>query len=339
MSNPPNNGYPYNSDDDAESNQYPQYPQQDPQQDQGHWARYGESDYYSYGGYGSADPQFGQGNQHMQPMVNTNGKIDVFRSVSWAFPTMFSNAVVWILGALLTGVVIFILAVPMGMALAAGGGGQSSFFMDALAAIVGVFLSLFLLRGAIWQVDKRKITYRDLITEVNMWPAFATSLLVSLAMLVVSGGLALLIGGDQALALMGYSSTPITDPADISGRAILGVFLASIVAVLVRPLLAFPVHFIVERRATSIGQAFVLSYEAGKRNYLRLLGYNIVAGVLAMMIIVVTFGLAALIVLPALILIDAHMYRQAAGGPVPYDQSRDFDQNQGPQNQNYNGFL
>ncbi|MHA2789153.1 hypothetical protein ACXZ66_08435 [Corynebacterium sp. S7] len=321
MTNPPNNGYPYNPDDDAEANQY-------------QWERYGQSDYYSYG--------TGPGGQHnpqdQQAMVNTNGMIDVFRAVAWAFPTLFSNAVVWILGTVITGVILLVV-MPLGMALTGNGTAQTPVIFDIVIGLLGVALSIFLLRGAIWQVDKRKISYRDLITDVNVWPALATSVLSSLLLLVITGGLALLIGGDQALALMGFSNTPIANPADITGRAILGVFIAGVAGVLVRPLLAYAVHFIVERRATSIGQTFVFAYEAGRRNYLRLLGFNIVAGVLAMTVIVLTFGVGAIIVLPALILIDAHMYRQAAGGPIPWDSERDGNPNQGPQNPNYNGFL
>lgn len=76
------------------------------------------------------------------------------------------------------------------------------------------------------------------------------------------------------------------------------------------------VWFVIDRKATFSG-GIVAGFRAGLRNYGRLLAFNLVAGVVVGFAAVLTLGLALIVLGPVLLLAQAMLYRQAAGGPLP----------------------
>ena len=71
-----------------------------------------------------------------------------------------------------------------------------------------------------------------------------------------------------------------------------------------------------DRREGVVG-AVTNGFKDGARNYLRLLAYLVISGVLLTLAAMVTLGIALIILAPALILSFAHLYRQMSQGQYP----------------------
>ncbi|WP_257182579.1 hypothetical protein [Corynebacterium cystitidis] len=373
MTTPPNNGgpdfpeYPNQNPSDGNSrannggnsgdgfSHYPQYPSTPHPEDapgynaggsQGYDPTQGYPSYGAAGGAGAQQgsyPQPGSGNQlndGLNPnMVNTDGGINVMRAVKWGVGTTFSNAGVFIGGAFLTGLVIIALAAVNAML--SMGNQQSLVYniLDLAISLVSAAWMIFVIRLTIWQVDKVKAKFSDLFNNVHFWPGFIVSLLLSLIT-----GLIIMI---PTVGWVGSKATKlanIDDPVAMekfivndlgSLLAIIGV--VSLILLFIYPLLMFPTEFATEGRA-GIGGAFAQAFQVGKSNYGRLLAYNVVVGIVGGLIVTLTLGLGALIVIPAGMLIKAHLYRQGAGGPIPHDAEYDGPVQGYGDNYNYGGY-
>lgn len=303
------------------SPQYPAYPSTPhPEDTPGYGSGYG-----GYAGYGYTEqpahdgPVYGGQPAHGQPPGT--GRIQPTEAVSWAFRTVFRNWVLWILGALLLGVVVMGGSALVDMAFGGLGGqiGVQDGFGYQVAqfalALLTTALMIFVYHGALRQVDKQKIGPGDFTHDVNFGPAFALSVVLQILSSLLFAALAVpfLVAGnpiaetqtatyDEALAALG------------TVFAVLGVIM--VIAVLLTPLTMFMVWFVVDRRAT-FGGGIAEGFRAGVRNYGRLLAFNVLAGVVVGVSALLTLGLALIVLGPVLMLAQAMMYRQAASGPLP----------------------
>lgn len=276
----------------------------------------GNPDYYA--GYGYAEqPAYGQ---PAYGQARGTGKVQPMEAVSWAFGTVIRNWVLWILGAVAVGVVVMGTSALVDLAFGglSGGGVQGGFgyqVAQVLMALLTSALMVFVYHGALRQVDRKKIGFGDFTDNVNFGPAFALTVVLQVVSSVVFAIIAMplflagnpvaenqLASTDEALAALG---------AVFAGLAVLLV-----VAVLVAPLTTFMVWFVIDRKATFSG-GIVAGFRAGLRNYGRLLAFNLVAGVVVGFAAVLTLGLALIVLGPVLLLAQAMLYRQAAGGPLP----------------------
>lgn len=346
--------------------QYPQYPSTPHPEDAPDYGTQGAQGYQSYPGYPASDQSQGYQPYGAQPqpqapygggtgfgnqvdsglgglnpnMVATDGKINVLRALKWGVSKTFSNAAVFILGTLAVGVLSAVIGVVLGPVSAQFGGSLAGVVLDIVMTLISAAWMVFVVRLMIWQVDKVKAGYGDLFKDVHFSQGFITSIVVSLIQgLIVGVPLMLWVANS------GFSPTSLNTPegsqaflaeSSASMFAFLGGLL--VLALLITPLFMFPVEFATESRA-GIGGAIAQAFQVGKRNYGTLLLYNLVIGIVATIIIVVTLGLGALVVVPALMLTQTHMYRQGAGGPIPHDPEHDGPLGGHDQNpDNYGGY-
>lgn len=297
-----------------------QYPH--PEDDPHHRFNQNEPFDYSYG-YQPYPGGAGENSDPSQPMVVGSGSINVMRAVSWAVGRVLDNMGVWVLGTLLLGIAYMIIAFPATLASIRdpelGDSIMSSWLVTAVSALVSALLTVFLTRGTLWQVDQPKMKYGYFLKDVNFGPAFIAALLISL--------LSVALGGFSE-AVFGLNVT----------ASLLGSFMAVAATILIYPLVVFAPRYLVERRATTLGEAFGRAFDAARRNYGRLLAYYVLAGIAVSIIALFTLGLGLLFAAPALYLAESHMYRQAAGAPIPYDSKYDGPHPSAP-GEGYFGFA
>lgn len=298
-------------------NQYPSYPSYPSTPHPEDAPGYGEQPYQGYQDYAG----YQESAPHGGGQSTGDGKVRPMEAVNWAFGQTFRNWKVWILGTLVLGVAVF--ALSIGVEVAFGGASadpayQAGFGYQAAQVVMGLglgVLSIFIYHGALRQVDKEKMGFGDFTGNVNFWPAFGVVVVIQ----VISGIVLSLVIGPILLGGNEIADTQMAtqDEALASlARLFAGLMIVLLLSLLVAPLTMFMVWFAVDRRA-GFGGAFGAGLRAGARNYLPLLLFSFVSGLAAMVLAIVTFGLAMIVIGPALLLAQAHLYRQAAQGPLP----------------------
>lgn len=285
----------------------------------------GYGGYAGYGGYQSPHGQPGYGAGPGATEQGT-GKIDVLRAVGWGFQTTFRNWKVWVMVILaflalaLVGAGVY-LAVVMAQvaALDAGepvaGGGAGTVIFAVVATIVSLLVWLCLIRGALHQIDDPQMGWRHFFRDVNVFPVILQQLLVGVVMSVI----VLLPLLPMLLSLASVEQQTVSDEEAVAAivlPTIGGVLGTLLLSVLITPFTMFMPHYLVERREKFFG-SIAEGFKAGGRNYGRLLLYQVVVALVSGVLSIITFGLVSILLTPILILINAHMYRQAAGGQIP----------------------
>lgn len=307
------------SDDRADepSNEQPQYPSYPSTPHPEDTPGYGAG-YPGYAGYGagqpsSAQPAFGQ--------PQGTGKVQPMEAVSWAFGAVFRNWPVWILGFVVLGIATVAGSILIELAFGgfdAGAAAQMSIGYQGAQLLLGlalVALTIFIYHGALRQVDKARIGLGDFTDNVNFGPAFGLSILLQVVSTVFLAVLAVpLLFVDNPIGETQMSSTD--ESLAFLGGLLLALGLVVLVTVLIAPLTMFMVWFVIDRRAGLRG-GIVEGFRAGLRNYGRLLAFTVVAGLVMGVAVIVTFGLALIVLTPAMMLAQAMMFRQAAAGPLP----------------------
>ena len=102
------------------------------------------------------------------------GKVSAIDAVSWAFRTVFGNWKLWILGTLLAGilgVVFFAISGGVGAATASAEGdlSASSTIMQIISWVIGIVLTLMLMRLALFQIDDSRTGWGYLFKNVRWW--------------------------------------------------------------------------------------------------------------------------------------------------------------------------
>ncbi|MGP6172998.1 hypothetical protein [Corynebacterium sp. A21] len=334
MTQPPNyNPYGNNEDENKEpqdnsASNFPPYPSTPHPEDQPQGFPGPDStgpQYPGYNDYGTGYSQQGQPGYHGyaqgyqgnggQPaagqLVRGDGRVDIMMAVRFGFKSVFSNALIWILGT----VIFFFLLVAISSVISLAtvdpnnisGATVTGDIANFLVSAVSIVFSVLLYTGALKQVDKPKIKLRDFWEELNFWPTFGV--------LVIIGVVAGLVGG----ILVALTIAPTLMSGEVPGGAevigmILGMLVLFLVILLVTPLYSYMAWYAADRREGFLG-SIKHGFRDGARNYLKLLAYNVIAGLLMFVGAIVTLGLAIIILAPASLLISAHIYRQIAGEP------------------------
>ena len=303
---------------------YPSYPSTPHPEDAPGYAGYS-----GYSGYGAAD--WGSAGQPAGTQPQGTGRVDAMAAVRWAFSAVFRNWKIWILGMLALLVVSLIVS-AVGEFLFPTSGGQvpaefspgmetglnaGGLIFQLLYGVASVVVTVLIYHGALRQVDKQDLSFRDFTGNVNLGPAVGLYILLQFLMVLV---LAVIL---VPVALGGglFAVDQLTSQDDFLSflGVVLGLLLVAVVlSLLVTPLTQLMIWYVIDRRA-SFGGAIKEGFRAGLNNYGRLLVFNLVAGIVMFLGAMVTLGLALLILGPAYLLTLAMMYRQASGGALPVD--------------------
>lgn len=174
---------------------------------------------------------------------------------------------------------------------------------DWVLGLIQLLITPFLLTGALVQVSKDRVSLGDFFRDVAYLKVLAVSIIQGLVYLVIAVVVALL-----AATIFIATNPPM---AVIISVAVL-LFLA---VMLINPFFSFWSWYAAD--GNGIGESISQGFKAGKRNYLQVLLFATLGGLVVAIGAFITLGLGALILAPAMYLSMAHIYRQASGGELP----------------------
>lgn len=239
--------------------------------------------------------------------VKGTGKLEVMEALSWGGKALFANAKLWIP----LGVAYTVLAV-LGLFLPGPGAAIGSIGMLLLAPwMVGV---------ALQQTLVKQFTYNDAKAPAYGKTLGVTALLGVLAFIVSMILLMVLAFG----ALTTIDPTTLPDnPENLTPeemwnllRPILGALaVMGVIGLLVMPFFMFQAWYAADNNG-SFGNAISAGFKAGASNYLKILGFVVLAGLINI-VGAALFFVGLIVTMPGTMLAAAHAYRQISGGPVP----------------------
>ena len=264
----------------------------------------------SYGGSHEDNAQGYAGYHAGQPQHT--GKVSAIDAVSWAFRTVFSNWKLWILGTLLAGilgVVFFAISGGVGAATASAEGdlSASSTIMQIISWVIGIVLTLMLMRLALFQIDDSRTGWGYLFKNVRWWQP-----LVIMVVIGIVGGLISFVAVRGSAAGLADNAEQLSDEEAFAAvMGMLGVLaVISLISFFVQPLFSLMQWFAAD--GDSVGDAVKKGFQAGKNNY----GQLLLLSILNFFIIIGGFlllGIGLIVAYPVTLLAQAHMFRQCAG--------------------------
>lgn len=264
----------------------------------------------SYGGSHEDNAQ-GYASYHAGQPQHT-GKVSAIDAVSWAFRAVFSNWKLWILGTLLAGilgVVFFAISGGVGAATASAEGdlSASSTIMQIISWVIGIVLTLMLMRLALFQIDDSRTGWGYLFKNVRWWQP-----LVIMVVIGIVGGLISFVAVRGSAAGLADNAEQLSDEEAFAAvMGMLGVLaVISLISFFVQPLFSLMQWFAAD--GDSVGDAVKKGFQAGKNNY----GQLLLLAILNFFIIVAGFlllGIGLIVAYPVTLLAQAHMFRQCAG--------------------------
>ena len=239
--------------------------------------------------------------------VKGNGKLEIIEALTWGVKAVFANAKLWIpLG------VVYTVLTLLGQFLPGVGSMISMIGMLAFVPwMVGVVLQ---------QTLVKQLTYSDAKA-----PAYGKTLGVAALLGVVAGIVSTIL-----LMVLAFGALTSIDPATLPDnpdnvapeemwnlvRPILGALaVTGVIGLLVMPFFTFQAWYAADNNG-SFGNAISGGFRAGASNYLRILGFVVLAGLINL-VGAALFFVGLVVTVPGTMLAAAHAYRQISGGPVP----------------------
>ena len=239
--------------------------------------------------------------------VKGNGKLEIIEALTWGVKAVFANAKLWIpLG------VVYTVLTLLGQFLPGVGSMISMIGMLAFVPwMVGVVLQ---------QTLVKQLTYSDAKA-----PAYGKTLGVAALLGVVAGIVSTIL-----LMVLAFGALTSIDPATLPDnpdnvspeemwnlvRPILGALaVTGVIGLLVMPFFTFQAWYAADNNG-SFGNAISGGFRAGASNYLKILGFVVLSG-LVNLVGAALFFVGLVVTVPGTMLAAAHAYRQISGGPVP----------------------
>ncbi|MCS4490992.1 hypothetical protein [Corynebacterium sp. ES2715-CONJ3] len=266
-------------------------------------------------------------------MVTRDKGLDIMMAFSYAFKATFAKPLLWIGGAALFLLLSLIVGIAYGVLGFYSSGGMiadpnavdgaiyevqaedslSSTLLTFGISLIIAALSPFLLALLLDQIDGRPLSWAGMKERTNYVPVFLVALLVSLIIQVPT----LLI----QVALGANSSTMFVDPETglptvAIGALITTVLVSNLWLFIASLFLSFCEYLVADRRDSVIG-SIGTSISIVLKNFFPVLGATLLIGLVAGLGTIVTCGLGAVILLPAIYHFSVHMYRQLAHGEYP----------------------
>lgn len=293
----------------------------------GYDSNYGATGYSGaqFGGAGYSDQGFGQSYGH-ETLIQTHGKLQVFKAIGFGFKRTFTNAKLWLLGSVAFLLVFMVLGAIIGMIAPAPAQADGTFqvgtdWASSITGVISLALMPFIYRLATMEVDTRDNGWGKIGKDVHFLPTLGILLVMWLVGIVVSVVFTEVAFGGilSALEAAGTNEDAIMQAfVDHAGAAFGGLLLFMIIVLCATPFYQLMPWYAADGRAGVIG-SITNGCQNGAVNFLPLLGFNIAMGFLMVVITIFTLGLGMFIVMPVYLLAQAHAYRQIAGGPVPAD--------------------
>ncbi|MER0071290.1 hypothetical protein ABRP93_09260 [Corynebacterium sp. KPL2850] len=302
-----------NGDKSGGNDDFPRYEPTDHPEDQpsyGSLPSYGGS--HESGSYESSGNQGYAGYQAQDNTVNPGGftgKPSAIDSISWAFRTVFKNWKLWILGALLVGVIVVAIS-GVSMAVAPSEGADASgagSIVQIVSYIITVVVSLLAMRLALFQIDDPRTGWSYVGKDVRWWQPLVIMIIIGIITSVV---MFIFVGG--SIFLGPDAGADATEEEALEAIAsFFGVLaVVSLISLFIQPLYMLMQWFAAD--GDGVGQAIKNGFKAGKGNYGQLLLLTVLNA-----LIVIAGGILLLVGLivavPVTLLATAYLFRQCTG--------------------------
>ncbi|MGV0417421.1 hypothetical protein ACUY3J_00405 [Corynebacterium segmentosum] len=272
----------------------------------------------SYGGShesGSYESSGNQGYAGYQAQDNTvnsggfTGKPSAIDSISWAFRTVFKNWKLWILGALLVGVIVIVVS-GVSLAVAPAEGADASgagSIVQIVSSVIMAVVTLLAMRLALFQIDDPRTGWSYVGKDVRWWQPLVIMIIIgiisSVVMFIFVGG-SIFLGPDA-----GADATE--DEALEAMASFFGVMaVVALIGLFIQPLYMLMQWFAAD--GDGVGQAIKNGFKAGKGNYGQLLLLTVLNALITIAGgILLLVGL--IVAVPVTLLATAYLFRQCAG--------------------------
>ena len=292
---------------------FPRYEPTDHPEDQpsyGSLPSYGGS--HESGSYESSGNQGYAGYQAQDNTVNSGGftgKPSAIDSISWAFRTVFKNWKLWILGALLVGVIVIAVS-GVSLAVAPAEGADASgagSIVQIVSYVIMVVVSLLAMRLALFQIDDPRTGWSYVGKDVRWWQPLVIMIIIgiisSVVMFIFVGG-SIFLGPDA-----GADATE--DEALEAMASFFGVMaVVALIGLFIQPLYMLMQWFAAD--GGGVGQAIKNGFKAGKGNYGQLLLLTVL-NALIMIAGGILLLVGLIVAVPVTLLATAYLFRQCAG--------------------------
>ncbi|CAB0566857.1 hypothetical protein CIP107534_01418 [Corynebacterium diphtheriae] len=271
----------------------------------------------SYAGYSSGTSSAGEQKFHKDlkdPFVEHAGKADIFAAIEYGFRIVFKKPL-WILGAFLILAVVGVgTATAMYLSFGASGGFEDPSAVpdpsirgtDFLVNFGSILIAAFGIRLVLLQLDGLPITLGEVFTKARWLKTTATEFLIFI-LLLIPMGISLAVLFVTAFNLQtGGSWVPF----------VLVLVLILVVATFISPFFTYAPYFVCDGRASVI-EGIRLGFVQVSKNYWQAVGFSVFNFLISTFGLLITLGLGAIIIVPAMMNAQAHMYRQIAQGTVP----------------------
>ena len=272
----------------------------------------------SYGGShesGSYESSGNQGYAGYQAQDNTvnsggfTGKPSAIDSISWAFRTVFKNWKLWILGALLVGVIVIVVS-GVSLAVAPAEGADASgagSIVQIVSSVIMAVVTLLAMRLALFQIDDPRTGWSYVGKDVRWWQPLVIMIIIgiisSVVMFIFVGG-SIFLGPDA-----GADATE--DEALEAMASFFGVMaVVALIGLFIQPLYILMQWFAAD--GDGVGQAIKNGFKAGKGNYGQLLLLTVL-NALIMIAGGILLLVGLIVAVPVTLLATAYLFRQCAG--------------------------
>lgn len=278
----------------------------------------------AYGGYSAGGFANGGGSQPGgQAVESTDGKVDIVRAVRFGFRSVFANPAIWILGTVVVGLVFIVLSIILGFLVAAIDPAAvmegdplapANIVLNLVMSVLSWAIAICVMRGALIETDGRKATLSDFFHPKNVGQTVFLLFIFTVVGLVAG---TLIQTATNEMFIIDEASGTIAVNESAFGR----IMIFMVIATLLNPLYTYWVYYTSDGRENAVGAA-THGFTDAVRNYPKLLLFSVVGTIVILVLGMVTLLLGFIILLPASMLIAAHLYRQMSGGDVPVDAHR-----------------
>lgn len=306
-----------NDDKSGGNDDFPRYEPTDHPEDQpsyGSLPSYGGS--HESGSYESSDNQGYAGYQAQDNTVNPGGftgKPSAIDAISWAFRTVFKNSKLWILGALLVGVIVIAfsgVSIAVAPAEGADASGAGS-IVQIVSYVIMAVVSLMAMRLALFQIDDPRTGWSYVGKDVRWWQPLAIMIIIGIITSVV---MFIFVGGSIFLGPEAGTNATEDEALDAMAGFETSFFVMLLVLMLIG-LFIQPLYMLMQWFAADgdgVGQAIKNGFKAGKGNY----GQLLLLTVLNVLITIaggILFLVGLIVAVPVTLLATAYLFRQCAG--------------------------
>ena len=290
----------------------------------------GGHDFGGYGAYnagqeGYAGAGYGGDGNYSGPGPEAGpaytGPVSAVEAIKWGFKAALKNPLLWILGAVVVGLIQLVSQAGVNAAQNAEGDGVSVVFglLSFVTSVLSLVIGLVVYRLAYREIDTPKPTWGTLFQGVRWIQPFVVSLVLGLLAAIVIGAIvviAIVVGFGALPTFEGDSLEQLSgDEVMTLVGSILGLLLVSfLVALFIQPFFVLMPWLAAD--TSSIGEAFSKGLKLGKDNYGHILMF-IVLSALLFAASLLTLGLALVVIAPAMQLATAHLCRQCQGRYAP----------------------